>query len=337
MEKKKINLGIVGCGVHAQIAHIPFFKKNPQCELTAICDSDVRKIDHLSSKYNIPHRYQDFQEIVQDEEIDALIIATPNYLHAAMTISALKYGKDVLCESPMSINLKEAKEMIDTAKKTGKKLVPAMNNRLRPDVQIIKKFIKEGELGDIYYVKAGWLIGSSEWVLKPWRLEQLKSGGGVFLSLGNTLLDIALYLLKDKTVSTIFASMHKKESEAEVEDTAMCIINFKDDTLLTIEVGWSLIFEQDFLYCNIFGKKGAALLNPLRIQKELHNELFNVTPSVAHKNPYQDSYEKQAQKFLDFLTGSGKPPITCEDGLTIAKIIEAFYRSAREKKLVEIK
>lgn len=334
--ENKVNIGIVGCGAHAQIAHIPIFKKQPQCNLVALCDPDIRKIDYLSTKYDIPHKYQDFQEIVENEEINALVIATPNYLHAPMTISALKYGKNVLCENPMAINLKEALEMIGVAKKTGRKLALAMNNRLRRDVQILKKFINEGELGEIYYLKTGWLIGSSEWILNPWRLEQLKSGGGAFLSLGTTLLDIALYFLKNKTPATIFASMHRKESEAEVEDTAMCIINFTDSTLLTIEVGWSLIFEKDFLYCNVFGKKGAALLNPLRIQKELHNDLFNVTPTLVSTNIYKESHEKQAEHFLNFLLKDSQLPILAEDGLIMAKISEAFYTSAREQKLVVI-
>jgi len=334
--EQKINIGIVGCGVHAQIAHIPLLKKYPQCEVSALCDADIRKIDYLCSKYSIPKKYQDFQEIIEDREIHALIIATPNYLHAPMTISALKYGKDVFCESPMATNYNEALEMVESAKKTGRKLVLAMNNRLRADVQTIMKFIREGEFGEIYYIKAGWLIGMKEWSLGPWRLEQLKSGGGVFRNLGTTLLDIALFFLKNKKPITIFASIHKREPEAEVEDTAMCMINFSDGTLLTIEVTWSLLFEKDFLYCNVFGKKGAALLNPLQIQKELHNVLYDITPKIAHTNLYKESYERQTKHFLDFLAGGTRPPITCEDGLTIARISQAFYNSAKGQKLVEI-
>lgn len=332
----KIKIGIVGCGAHAQIAHIPFLKKHQACSLDAICDTDIRIIDHLSTKYQIPRRYQDFQEIVADEQIDALVISTPNYLHAPMTIAALKYGKDVFCENPMAINLDEATEMIKIAKSSGKKLALAANNRLRPDVQTLKNFIKEGELGDPYYIKSGWLIGRREWILSPWRLEKLKSGGGAFLSLGTNLLDIGLYFLKSKKIASLFASIHKREPDAEVEDTAMCIINFTDGTLLTIEVSWSLLFEDDFLYCNVFGKKGAALLNPLKIQKELNNELYNVTPTLEHTNLYRESYELQTSSFLDFLLNDQKPPITYEDGLRIAEITEAFYRSAKDQKLVKL-
>jgi len=333
---KQLNVGIVGCGSHAQIAHLPFFSRNNRCRLAAICDTDPRKIDYLGSKYNVSRRYQDFQEIVEDDEIHALVIAAPNYLHVPMSVTALKYGKDVLCETPMAVNLREAREITRIATKAKAKFILAMNNRLRPDVQVLKNFIKENELGTIYYAKTGWLIGTREWILSPGRLESLSQSGGAFLNLGVHLLDIALYLLANKVVKSVFASLHKKEVEADVEDTAMCIINFSDGTLLTIEVGWSLLFEKDFLYCNVFGNKGAALLNPLKIQKELHGELYNVTPTIAHKNIYKTSYQLQNHMFLECLAGKTQPPISSNDGLMIAEIAEAFYTSAQKEQLVRM-
>ena len=334
--RKKLNIGVVGCGAHAQIAHLPFISKHTKCCLYAICDIDPRKIDHLGAKYGVTKRYLDFQEIVQDPDIDALVISTPTYLHAPMSVAALKYGKHVLCETPMALNLQEAREMTRVAQRSKQSFVPAMNNRLRPDVQVLKNFVRENELGDIYYAKAGWLIGTREWILSPTRLENLSSSGGAFLSLGVHLLDIAVYLLSNKRPKTVFASMHRKEAEADVEDTAMCTINFTDGTLLTIEVGWSLLFEKDFLYCNVFGNKGAALLNPLKIQKELHGELFNVTPTIVHKNIYRTSYELQIETFVECLEQKTAAPVCSGDGLLIAEITEAFYTSAQKEQLVRI-
>ncbi len=335
-QSPRLRIAVVGCGVHAQIAHIPIFKNNKDCELVALCDPDIRKIDRLGSKYSIPKKYQDFEAVLKDESINSLVICSPNYLHAPMAISAMNYGKDVLCELPIATNLKDAIEVAQCARKTGRKLCLAPNNRLRSDVQTLNEFIRAGELGDIYYVKAGWLIGSHDWVLSPWRMDWLKSGGGAFLCLATTILDIAFLFLKNKTPTTIFGSMHRKESEANVEDTAMCIVNFSDETLLTLEVGWSLIFEKDFLYCNVFGKRGAALLNPLKIQKELHNELFNVTPSITYPNLYKASYEQQAQAFIDYVQKGKTPPITVEEGLLIASITDSFYESAKSRRMITL-
>lgn len=334
--KDKINIGVVGCGAHAQIAYLPIFKKNPNCNLVAICDTDFHKLDYLGTKYNIPQKYQDFQEILEDKDIDALVISTPNYLHAPMTISALQFGKDVLCENPMAINYREAEEVVKIVAQTKRKLGVALTGRFRPDVQTLKKFIKKGELGEVYYLKAGWLIGTKEWVLPNWRMDVLQSGGGAFLTLGTQVIAIAFYFLEDKEPDTIFAWFHKKEAESSVEDTAMCTITFKDGTLMTIEVGWSLLFEKDFLYCNIFGKKGAALLNPLKVNKELHSELVNVTPSIVPQNLYKIACELQAQFFIEALKKNTRPPFTTEEGLLIARITDAFYESANKHKLVKI-
>jgi predicted dehydrogenase len=167
-------------------------------------------------------------------------------------------------------------------------------------------------------------------------MDILKSGGGAFLTMGTQILAITTYFLENKEVDTIFASIHKKEPESNVEDTAMCSINYEDGTLLTIEVGWSLLFEKDFLYCNVFGNKGAALLNPLKIHKELHNELVNVTPTNIPKNLYKVACELQAQFFIDAIKKKTKPPFTTQDGLLIARISDAFYESAEKKKMVKI-
>ncbi len=334
--KPRVNIGIAGCGVHAQIAHIPVFKKNPDCNLIALCDTDTQKMDRLSVKYDIPKRYSDFQEMIEDQELDAVVISTPNYLHAPMAIAAMKYGKNVLIENPIAINEKEAKEILRVSMQTKKKIAVALTGRFRPDVQTLKKFIDNGDLGDVYYIKAGWLLGTKEWILSDWRMDLLKSGGGSFLTLGTQILAVALYFLEDKEPDTIFGSMHKKETATEVEDTAMCIINYKDGTLLTIEVGWSLLFDRDFLYCNIFGKKGGALLNPLKIQKELHNELVNVTPAIPGKNLYKIACELQAQFFIDAIRKNITPPFGPEDGLLIAHITDAFYESVKKNKMIKI-
>jgi|UniRef100_A0A7V3RH47 predicted dehydrogenase len=334
--KDRINIGIVGCGTHAQIAYIPILKKNNDCNLIALCDTDIQKVEYLANKYSIPKKYQDYQEMIEDQEIDAIVVATPNYLHTPMAIAGLKFGKDILCENPMAINLKEAQELVKVVNQTKRKFALALTGRFRPDVQTLKKFVKRGELGDIYYLKAGWLLGTKEWTLSDWRMDVLKSGGGAFLTMGTQVLAIATYFLEEKEPDTIFASIHKKESDTEVEDTGMCIINYKDGTLLTIEVGWSLIFEKDFLYCNIFGKKGGALLNPLKVHKELHNELINITPQIPVRNVYRVAWELQAQFFIDAIRKNTSPPFTAQDGLLIAKITEAFYESAKKNKMVKI-
>lgn len=335
--RDKIRVGIVGCGAQAQLVHIPGCRKNRHCEIVAICDSDARKLNILSSRYNIPKHYLDFSQILRDETIDALIISTPNYLHHPMSIAALKYGKDVLCEMPLALTASQAKEMIDVAKKEKRLLVPCLNDRLRPDVNILKKFIDGGELGSIYYTKAGWLRGKTGWSESSWWNERLRAGGGAFLALGSQILDLALPLLEPAKPISIIGMAYKREIEKEVEDTAFAFIRFDMDLVLTIEVGWSLLFEKDFQYLNAYGTKGAALLNPIQIQREMHGNLVNVTPSFSVKDPLRNSFQLVIDFFVDALRKETECPIKSEEALVIHRVIDSFYESSKSKKEIIIK
>jgi predicted dehydrogenase len=333
---KKLRIGIIGCGTQAQLNHIPALKKNHSCEIVALCDTDVRKLNLLGTRLNIKKRYDDFDDIRNDKEIDAVVIATPNYLHAPMAIGAMEYGKDVLCEMPMAVNRSEASAMVEAAKREKRKLVPCLNDRLRPDVRTIKKFIDGGELGSVYYTKAGLLRGKTEWSLSSWWGEKLRAGGGAFLSLGSQILDFALSLLEPAKPMSIVGTLYKREVISEVEDTAFAMLRFSQDLVLTIEVGWSLLLEKDFTYFNIFGNKGAALLNPIQIHREMHGHLVNVTPSLQEKDFHRASFQLLVDLFVDAIVKGIDCPIKCEDGLLINQIIDAFYQSANTKKEVTI-
>ncbi|MDH5186497.1 MAG: Gfo/Idh/MocA family oxidoreductase [candidate division WOR-3 bacterium] len=334
--KKKLRVGIIGCGTQAQLAYIPALRRNHSCEIVALCDSDVRKLNLLSTRYNIKKRYGDFDDLRNDSDIDAVIISTPNYLHAPMAIGAMEYGKDVLCEMPMAVNSQDASAMVETAKQKKRKLIPCLNDRLRPDVITIKKFINGGELGSLFYTKAGWLRGKTEWSLSSWWGERLRAGGGAFLSLGCQILDFALSLLEPARPTSIVGTLYKREASAEVEDSAFAMLRFPKDLVLTIEVGWSLLQKKDFTYFNIFGSKGAALLNPIQIHREMHGHLVNVTPSLPERDFQRASYQLLIDLFVDSILKEIDCPIKCEDGLLINRIIDAFYQSAKTKKEVKI-
>ncbi len=330
-----IRVAIVGCGTQAQVAHIPALKQNRNVEIVALCDTDVRKLNHLCSLYNVPRHYVDFDDLKNDEDIDAVVIATPNYLHAPMAIAAMRYGKDVLCETPLGLNAAEARAMIQTAEEEGRYLMPCLNTRLRPDVQTIRKFINGGELGQLYYCKTGWLQGRSSWSMGGWREQRLRSGGGAFLSLGTALLDFGLWLLAPARPLSVVGVSHRRMPHMEVEDTAFAMIRLANDILLTLEVGWSMLMDRDFTYFNAFGTSGAALLNPIQIHKEMHGHLVNVTPTVSTKGIQRASYRMLIDIWVDSLVRRVPPAIPATEGLLINQIADAFYESCATR--VEVK
>ncbi len=334
--KDKIRLAVIGCGTQAQLAHIPAIKKNKNAELVAISDIDEHKLDLLASKYAIPKRYREDEALFKDPEIDAVIITTPNYLHAPIAIGALEYNKDVLCDMPMALSVKDGQEMVATAKRKRRRLGVSVSYRFRPDIQLINDFIKRDELGEINYAKAGWLRGREGWTLTGWRKDRLSAGGGAFLSLGVHILGFAIWLLGNTKPLSILGTVYKRDPSSEVEDTAFAFMRFERDVALTVEVGWSLLMERDLTYFNIFGKKGAAIINPLQIHKEMHGHLVNVTPALENKDFYRTANQRQIDSFVDAIVNNEEPVFKGEDGLLICHITDAFYQSVALKKEVKI-
>ena len=251
-----------------------------------------------------------------------------------MAIACMEYGKDVLCEIPMALSAAEAREMQEVARREKRRLVPCLNYRLRPDVEVIRKFITGGELGSIYYTKAGWLRGRHSWVLSGWHADRLRAGGGAFMSLGSEILDFSLFLLQPAMPVSIVGIAHRREGSMNVEDSAFAMLRFDQDLILTIEVGWSLLREDDITYFNIFGSKGAALLNPIQINKEMHGHLVNVTPALPGKDPARASAERQLELFLRRVLFNEELAVKADDGILVNELIDAFYQSAAERKEV---
>lgn len=325
-----VRVGVVGCGAQSQLAHIPALRQNRNVEIVALCDPDIRKINHLRRLHGIPRHFLDFDDLKLDDGIDAVVIATPNHLHAPMAIAAMEYGKDVLCEVPLALNSDEAAAMIATADRLGRRLFPCLNTRLRPDVQTIRKFIEGGELGDVYYCKTGWLQGREMWSLAGWRGQRIRAGGGAFLSLGTPLLDFALWLLRPHKPQSITGVVHLRPGRSDVEDTAFAMLRLDGGALLTVEVGWSVTLDSDFRYFNAFGSAGAALLNPIQIHKEMHGHLVNVTPRIATKGMQRASYRLLHDLWVDSLVRDVPPAIPATDALLINQLADGFYRSAIE-------
>lgn len=328
----RLRVALAGCGVQAQVALLPALKSHPAIELVALCDTDVRKLHTLCARYHVKRYYTEFDRLKDDPEVNAIVISTPNYLHAPMAIAALEGGKDVLCEMPLAMNTAEVRAMVATAKRERRRLMPCLVARLRADVRTVREYVSRGELGQLYYVKTGWLRSRHQWSPTGWQRDRLSAGGGAFLNLGSTLLDAALALVAPaRPVSVIgVAGTHQRTAGPRppgVEDTAFALLRFDSGLVLTVEVGWSLLSERDFVYCNLFGTQGAAVIDPLTITREIQGRLVDITPPVERQPPVRRAYELLIRNWVQALLDDLPPEVTVGDALLINRIADAFYRS----------
>ncbi|HZV91014.1 MAG TPA: Gfo/Idh/MocA family oxidoreductase, partial [Candidatus Nitrosocosmicus sp.] len=184
MAKRPTRIGLIGAGVVAQVNHLPALKARRDVEVLALCDDDVEKARMVAQRFGIGRAVSDYEALLRNDELDAVIIATPNHLHAPMTQAALGYGKHVLCEKPPARNAAEAEQMAEAAKRAGTVLFYAMNFRFRTDVQMLRGYMERRELGTIFYAKTGWLLRRTETRRASWYRNKRSAGGGVLIDMG---------------------------------------------------------------------------------------------------------------------------------------------------------
>ena len=327
----EIRVGLVGAGAVAQIGYLPVIENNKELKLLAVCESNREKVEILKNRYKIGEIYIDYESMLREADIDAVIIATPNYLHTPMAISAIEYGKDVLCEMPLGLDANEVSDLGKVVDSSNNILMAAFNGRFRPDVEIIKDIVNRGEIGKLSFSKAGWLKSLHE-EKNGWRSDPLKSGGGAIMTLGIQILGYVSWLV-GLDVSSVVAGFHTTD---RIEDSGIIFLRYVDGSYLMIEVGWTLLFEKDFTYFNIYGSDGVALLNPLKIKKLEDNKVMDITPSYIPKHPIKESYTKMLEKFVECVRSKNIKEHGWQDAYEVAKIIDAAYRSAEEEKEISL-
>ncbi len=336
MAKKTLRIGLIGVGGTAQVNHIPALRKVEGLELVALCDRDPEKAQRVAQKFGVPVAVSRIEDLFDVDEIDAIDICTPNYLHAPMAIAALEAGLHVLCERPLARSGEEAAAMLKAAKKADRTLACAVQHRFRADAQLLRRFVEKGDLGEIFLAKAGWLRQKTEWDSDEWRRTKRESGGGVVLDLGFQMLDLSLWVLGGPKVVSVTANVHRNK-KGEVEDSATAFFRLESGATLTLELTWGLLMEKDFAYLNLFGSGGAALLNPFRVHKGMHGTLVNVTPTLeTSRNQYRQSMEMQAAHFADTLRTGRAPMGSADEILGVMELLDAVYKSAEQGREVKV-
>ena len=329
MPGKKVRIALVGAGNVAQIAHLPAYRSHPDVDLVALVDENPIKARSLKQKYGFDAIYTDLTEMLENEEVDGVDICTPNYLHAPMAVASLRAGCHVLVEKPLARNATEARQMVDTARRKKRMLMVAMNNRFRPDVEILQRFIKRGELGDIQLVKAGWRQTPTQWQEREWFTERKKSGGGALLDLGTPIMDLAIWIAGLRKPNRVTCSLFGRKGRGGVEDSACAMVNFPGGACLILEVTWNLLEPKEQSHFQIFGSKGGAVLNPMRIHKMMHGHMVNVTPAMQGQSTfYKMSYKREIYHFIECIQRKKNPLTTGTEALKVLEILDAMYESA---------
>ncbi len=345
---KKLKIAVIGTGNIAE-SHIAAYLKNPNVELYAFCDIRENRLKEMGEKYGVTRLYTDKDVMLQElPEIDAVSVCTWNSQHAPCTIAALNAGKHVLCEKPMATSAAEALEMKQAAEKAGKLLMVGFVRRYGNDCAVLKDFIHDDYFGNIYYAKATYLRRNGS--PGGWFGDKSCSAGGPLIDLGVHVIDLTRYLLGNpKPVSVYGATFYKlgdrrelkdkKEYQAssaegnevfDVEDLATAMIRYDNGSVVSIEASFSLNIKQDEGKIQLFGTKAGAMLNPeLEMYSTINGYMTNVNLCTPTALSFNGLFEHEIDHYVDCILHGTVCQSPAEDGVTLMKILDAIYESAR--------
>lgn len=276
----KVKVGIIGCGAIANSAHIPSYMACEDAEIKYFCDVIKEKAEKTAEKWGCGTAIEDYNIILNDPEIEAVSVCTPNLMHKTISIDALRAGKHVLCEKPAARIYSEALEMQKVQHETGKVLNIGVVNRFNTAVNEVRRRIMDGELGEVYHVFVNFRSHRSIPGIGGAFTTKAISGGGVLIDWGVHRIDLVMYCLGDpqplavcsKTFSKlgcdipnyIYRGMWSEETRDvngtyDVDDSLTAFIR-TEGPIISLEGAWAQNIEQEENYIDFIGTKGGIRL-----------------------------------------------------------------------------
>jgi Predicted dehydrogenases and related proteins len=349
MSMKKVNVGIIGTGGMGKI-HAYQYMKNPDAHVYGVC-SLTRELaqDFADGKwenvqysegvmttrplYRIGKVYDDYIEMANDREIDAVSIMTPNALHYQIAIEMIKHGKHVLVEKPLSINSELAAEMVSSARKYDVILATGHMWRFHKDVQYIRKAIDEGLLGDIIQTKSYGV--HLRWGPDGWFAQKSLAGGGALIDMGVHAIDTTNYILGDPQPKSVYAAIGTKYRDIDVDDFAQIMVKYKNGMVSLFESGWNYPFISGMeASTEIWGTKGYARIFPTFLNIRIAGKWGRFSLEENEEHDSVDPYGRQIDSFIDAILGRGEYHTAYDVGLNVMKIVDAAYKSATDDKII---
>jgi len=352
-----LRVGVIGLGYGGEMA-LKGYSLLADVEIVALAGLEEDRLQTFGATYNVPNLYHYHHELLSRDDLDAVSVCVPNYLHAPIAIEALKRGLHVLCEKPLARTSREAEAMVDAATEADRVLQVVFNHRMRGDVQVLKRYIDEGKLGKIYYAKAYWMRRRGIPGAGTWFVSKEKAGGGPLIDLGVHALDMALYLLGEPEVLTVSASTYDELAKSgkgidpkarksgsgnvyEVEDLATAFLRLAGGSTLLLEASWATNSSAgDDFGIILYGSDGGAEIQVKNYNwldaLDIYTDVANV-PATIHPQLYKgDGHITVVREFVDIIKGGNWLQYNGNEGLQRVRVIDACYASAAQGREVSL-
>lgn len=348
MNKKVI--AVVGCGRIARNAHFPAFSKMDNVRIKYACDLIIEKAEKMKEDFPIiEETIVDYKVALNDPEVDAVYVLTPNYAHYTVTMDALRAGKHVFCEKPITVNYALSLEMAEEAKKQNKILNIGVCNRYNKSVELLEEMNRKGEFGNIYHVYCSFRSFRSIPGLGGAFTTKEQSGGGVLIDWGVHFLDLILYILGGAKLKNVTCDAYSEiakdmkaykykymwaEDTADVENGTNDVDDFitghirTDKASISFNGAWAQNINQNEMFIDFMGDKcGARLSYGGKFTVYKADTLETVNPEYD----IPDMYLREDMAFIESFKTGVKDRNNIENILESAKLLDTLYQSAEKK------
>lgn len=318
---KKIGWGLIGAGDIARKRIAPAMQELENSGLVAVSRGRAELAEAFAAEFGVESWYAHWREMLADDGIDAIYVASPVFVHAEHTIAAAEAGKHVLCEKPMAMDVAECERMIAACNANSVKLGIAYYRRFYPVIERIRQAIRSGEIGEPVFAQVNTFEAFNPGPEHPrhWFVEKAKSGGGPMMDFGCHRLEILLDLFgKAARVGSITANV---EYEREVEDTAAALIQFVTGACASLVVTHAAQESQDSL--DIFGTAGSIHISSLNSGEiKIVNGM-----NVLHEShpPSPNFHVPLIEDFAEAILTDRNPRVSGETGRDVAAIEDVIY------------
>lgn len=349
---KTVNWGIIGCGGIAARRTIPEFKKMvSNAELVSVMDIDKQRAKDVAQKFSVPH-YCDTEAELLGRNLDAVYIATPQNVHCRQTIQAAQAGKHVLCEKPIAISVAEVDKMEAACTKAGVKFMLAWCMRQNVYNRKMRELVQAGAFGKMVMGRAQLTCWYPP-IPGAWRQDVKISHGGALLDMGTHCLDLLEWIMGTTiTEVTGFQDLLVQKYPTPVEDTSTIVVRFKNGAHGIIDNYFNVPDAAAQNALELFGTKGSIIARGT-IGQDPTGQMFSILqPEETGYDPNQvrnvevarqdyqfqgvGLYGQMITIFSECIQKGAEPPASLADGRHSVKVVDAIYKAAREKRVVQV-
>ncbi len=359
-----IRIGIIGAGAIVEHAFLPgfaapgspqaacasadwFFDGCPGAQVVMLASRGRERLERLADKFGVPAVTTDWRGLIESRDLDAVCVATPNYLHHPMTVAAARAGKHVLVEKPMALTMEQARDMVNAADKAGVLLMVHQNQRFAPEHEVAKQIVDSGILGPILSMRARWShAGPENWSpTGAWFFSKAEAGHGAMFDLGIHKFDLMRFMTRFEVaeVSAFTAALAKR---IEVEDQGVAALRFTSGALGVVEASWASPPNENSI--KLYGTRGSlqvGLESDPRVSAsfEKHPEDAGRLPAGEWQGerylprvPGASRLGGPFRHFVDCITTGRECIASGADNLKSLEIALAAFRSAVEGRVIRL-